>query len=233
YIFYTSGSTGAPKGAMVEYGGLRNHLRAKIATLDLDRTSIVVQNASYGFDIVVWQWLAPLLVGGRVLIYDDATAEDPAVLLRALARDEATVLETVPSFLEAVLEAADADRRCSLPAMRWLISQAEILPPAVARKWTARFPTVRLLNAYGPTECSDDTMHTHIAGDELSDAVARVDVGRPIQGSVVAVVDEQLRPVPPGFVGEIVIGGVPVGRGYLGDAVQTARVFVPDPRSAQ
>ena len=75
YIFFTSGSTGAPKGVMVEQRAMRNHLRAKIATLGLDETSVVAQNASYGFDIVVWQWLAPLLVGGRVAIYDEATAE--------------------------------------------------------------------------------------------------------------------------------------------------------------
>jgi amino acid adenylation domain-containing protein/non-ribosomal peptide synthase protein (TIGR01720 family) len=225
YIFYTSGSTGAPKGVMVEQHGLLNHLGAKIATLDLDETSVVAQTASYGFDIVVWQWLAPLLAGGRVVIYDDEIAHDPAALLLSLARDGVSVVETVPSFLDAMLAVEPA---APLPALRWMVSNAEALPPATAARWQATFPAVRLLNTYGATECSDDTTHGEVA--PVGDGV-RVSVGRPIPGSTAAVVDESLRLLPPGCAGEVVLGGVAVGRGYVGDPVATATAFVPDPFS--
>ncbi len=230
YIFYTSGSTGAPKGVMVERGAMLNHLRAKIATLELNASSVVAQNASYGFDIVVWQWLAPLLAGGRVVIYDDATAEDPVALLAALAFDGTTVVETVPSFLEALVEVAERSAASPLPALRWMVSNAEALPPAIAGRWLAQYPTVRLLNTCGATECADDTTHVEVTASDAGRA--RVPVGRPIPGAAVAVVDELMRPVPPGCVGEIVYGDVVVGRGYVGDPVATARAFVPDPRSA-
>ncbi len=229
YIFYTSGSTGTPKGVMVERRAMGNHLRAKVATLELDAASVVVQNAAAGFDVIVWQWLAPLLAGGRVVIYDEATADDPATLLAALARDGATVIETVPSFLEALVELAEETGGAPLPALRWMVSNAEALAPAVARRWLARYPAVRLLNTCGATECADDTTHGEVTAADAGRA--RVPVGRPIPGAEVAVVDELLRPAPPGCVGEIVYGNVPVGRGYVGDAVATARAFVPDPRS--
>jgi acyl-CoA synthetase (AMP-forming)/AMP-acid ligase II len=215
---------------MVERRAMANHLRAKIATLGLTHASVVAQTASYGFDIVVWQWLAPLLVGGRVVIYRDATAENPAALLAALARDGATVVETVPSFLEALVEIAERGAAPPLSSLEWMVSNAEALPPAVADRWHAQRPTVRLLNTCGATECSDDTTHGEVVAS--LDSAARVPVGRPIAGSTAAVVDERLRPVPPGCVGEIVLGGIVVGRGYLGDPVMTARAFVPDPFSA-
>jgi hypothetical protein len=101
----------------------------------------------------------------------------------------------------------------------------------VAARWLARHPATRLLNTCGATECSDDTTHADVATTLGRDDV-RVSVGRPIPGSTTMVLDDLLRPVPAGCVGEIAYGGVVVGRGYLGDPVTTARAFVPDPLSA-
>ena len=151
-------------------------------------------------------------------------------MLAALARDGVTVVETVPSFLEALVEVAERSAAPSLPALQWMVSNAEALPPAVAQRWLAQYPTVRLLNTCGATECADDTTHGEVTAADAEEA--RVPVGRPIPGATVAVVDELMRPMPPGCVGEIAYGGVPVGRGYVGDPVTTARAFVPDPRSA-
>ena len=77
YVIYTSGSTGMPKGAMVEHRGMLNHLYAKIDALDLAATDNVAQTASQCFDISVWQFLAALVVGGRVQIYPDEVASRP------------------------------------------------------------------------------------------------------------------------------------------------------------
>ena len=81
YVIYTSGSTGVPKGAMVAHSGMLNHLFAKVSDLALDRDDCLAQTATQSFDISVWQFLAPLLVGGRVQVYDDRLTHAPAALL--------------------------------------------------------------------------------------------------------------------------------------------------------
>ncbi|HSS49453.1 MAG TPA: non-ribosomal peptide synthetase, partial [Thermoanaerobaculia bacterium] len=231
-LFYTSGSTGSPKGAMVEHAGVLNHLWAKVELLGLGAGSAVAQNASQGFDISVWQALAPLLVGGRVVVYGEAEASDVAGLLGRVERDGVTVLETVPSLLEAMLTELPETGGPRLPCLEYLISNAETLPVPVARRWLERFPHVALVNTYGSTECSDDV--THQVFRRVSEVgEARVGVGRPIAGMQVLVLDEGLRPVPVGWPGQIAFSGVGLGRGYLGDAGKTAQTFVPDPWTEQ
>ena len=118
YVIYTSGSTGRPKGVMVQQRGMINHLYAKVGDLGLGAHDVVAQTASQSFDISVWQFLAPLVVGGRVQVYPDEVAHDPWALLEAVGRDGVTVLEVVPSFLAALLDAAGGrgTRRCPCPA---------------------------------------------------------------------------------------------------------------------
>jgi len=235
YVIYTSGSTGAPKGAMVEHLGMVNHLQAKIDDLGLDDRDVLAQTASQCFDISVWQFLAPLAVGGRVHIVPDEVAHDPARLLAETAAAGVTVLETVPSMLAAMLAEADrADRAGrgapALKALRWMISTGEELWPGLCRDWFRRFPAVGLVNAYGPTECSDDVTH-HILR-EAPPAGARVPVGRPVQNTRIHVLDGNLRPLPENVAGELCVGGPGVGRGYLHDPERTARAFLPDPFGA-
>jgi amino acid adenylation domain-containing protein len=225
-VFYTSGSTGTPKGAMIEQAGMLNHLGAKIALLGLGPASAVVQNASPGFDISVWQMLAPLLAGGRVQIAEEETATDPVLLLSWLERSQATVLETVPTLLEELLAAAGPE--VELKALRFLISNAETLPVALCRRWLERFRRVPVINTYGATECSDDTTH-QVFGHPPPPSSLRLSVGRPIPGVRTYVVDRSLRPLPLGCPGQIAMSGVGVGRGYLGSPERTAERFVPCP----
>ena len=230
-VFFTSGSTGVPKGAMIDHVGMLNHLRAKILTTRLSERSVVAQNASHCFDISVWQFLAPLMVGGKVVIYDDETAGDPVAFLAGLRRDRVTVAEVVPTMLELLLEAAEraGPEEGSLPDLEYLVSTAEALPVALARRWMARYPKARLINAYGATECSDDTTHEIVEG--VPPDHPRMSVGLPIPNFRIYVLDSRLRPVPVGCRGEICFSGIGVGRGYLGDPVRTAEVFIPDPFS--
>ena len=224
YIFYTSGSTGIPKGAMVERAGMRNHLQSKLEVLGLNPGDVVVQNASHCFDISVWQFLAALMVGGRVVIYGEDLVLNPAELLDAVKRDGVTILETVPSYLELLL---GMDGVGNLGWLKFMVSTAETLSVSLSHRWMQRFPGIPLVNAWGPTECSDDVTHEILHSD--MEARDRVGVGRPILGSCVYVVDRELRLVPAGCIGEIAVGGICVGRGYIGDAAKTAKTFVPDP----
>ncbi|MES1241581.1 MAG: non-ribosomal peptide synthase/polyketide synthase [Acidobacteriota bacterium] len=223
YVIYTSGSTGTPKGAMVHHRGMLNHLLAKVEDLELTAADAVAQNASQCFDISVWQLLCALVVGGRVHIYPDAIAHDPAALLAAAERDGITILEVVPSVLAAMLELPETP---ALASLRWMIPTGEALPPELCRRWLALHPSIPLLNAYGPTECSDDVAHHPI---RVAPRAVHTPIGKPIANTRLYILDRELRPLPPGVAGELCVGGLGVGRGYRFEPSRTARVFVPDP----
>ncbi|MCW5799617.1 MAG: amino acid adenylation domain-containing protein [Nitrospira sp.] len=224
YVIFTSGSTGRPKGAMVESRGMMNHLTSKIPTLGLTSADIVAQTASQCFDISVWQFLTPLLCGARVQIIPDDVVRDPQRLLAEVAARRVSVLELVPSLLGGVLDGPPS----SLPHLRWLLPTGEALSPALSRRWFSRYPTIPLVNAYGPAECSDDVALACIREAPAENATS-MPIGRPITGVRLYVLDRHTNLMPPGVAGELCVGGVAVGRGYLHDPVRTAEVFVPDP----
>ncbi|MFH8972853.1 amino acid adenylation domain-containing protein [Streptomyces sp. NPDC017890] len=228
YVIFTSGSTGRPKGAMVHRAGMVNHLLAKVDDLRLTADDTVVHNAPVTFDISVWQMLAPLITGGRLVVVDRETAADPQELFGCVAAERVTVLEVVPSLLKAAVDSwAEGLERPSLEPLRWLMVTGEALPADLARRWTALAPKIPLVNAYGPTECSDDVTHAVItAGTALA---GRAPIGRPVRNTRLYVLDGRLKPVPPGTPGELYVAGAGVGRGYLGDPVKTAVTFLADP----
>ncbi|HWO66700.1 MAG TPA: amino acid adenylation domain-containing protein, partial [Umezawaea sp.] len=229
YVIFTSGSTGKPKGAMVHRRGMVNHLLAKVDDLALTAADSLVQNAPLTFDISVWQMLAPLVVGGRVRVVTRETAADPDALFGLVADESVTILEVVPSLLRAALDAWDVvGDRPRLPSLRRLVVTGEALPPDLCLRWFARFPTIPVVNAYGPTECSDDVTHATITVDDAV-ASARVPIGRAVRGTRLYVLGDDLGPVPPGVPGELYVGGLGVGRGYLRDPARTSTTFVPDP----
>jgi len=230
YVIYTSGSTGLPKGAQVEQRGMLNHIYAKIEELDLTAADTVAQTASQCFDISVWQFLAILLVGGRVQIYPDAVAHDPVELLQQVEQHQVSILETVPSLLRAMLDTHE-NRETSRPklrALRWLIPTGEALPVELCRRWLRTYPHVPLVNAYGPTECSDDVTH-YVIDQQPEESQRSIPIGRAIPNMRLYVLDRHLEPLPIGVSGELYVGGIGVGRGYLGDEERTAKAFVTDP----
>jgi amino acid adenylation domain-containing protein len=231
YVIYTSGSTGLPKGAMVEQRGMINHLFAKIEALDLTAADSVAQTASQCFDISVWQFLAALLVGGRIQIYPDVVAHDAVQLLQQVEQQEVSILETVPSLLRAMLDAQESagSDRPKLEALRWLIPTGEALPVELCRRWLKSYPHVPLINAYGPTECSDDVTH-YVIDQQPEEGQRSIPIGRAIPNMRLYVLDRSsLEPLPIGVSGELYVAGIGVGRGYLGDEQRTAEAFITDP----
>ena len=230
YLIYTSGSTGQPKGAMIEHRGMLNHLFAKITTLSLGEADIIAETASQSFDISVWQFLAALLVGGHVRIIDDERAHVPARLIEEVSENQVTVLEVVPSMLQPMLQESEKMPALheGLPAMRVLVVTGETLPPRLCRSWLSKYPQIPLLNAYGPTECSDDVTQqvVTIAPHQEESCIP---IGRPLSNTRTYVTDESGWSLPIGTAGELYVGGAGVGRGYFKDGWQTANSFVPDP----
>lgn len=228
YLLYTSGSTGAPKGAVVHRGGLANHLRGKVDDLELDEHSTVIANAPLTFDVSIWQMLAPLTSGGRVQIVDQDVARNPESLIGVVESTGATVLEVVPSLLREILDDWDSGRPVGrLESLTHLMVTGESLSPHLSRRWLSRFPHIPIVNAYGPTECSDDVAHAFITEVPANEQVSPI--GYPIAGIQLYVLDSGLRELPVGAIGELFVGGVGVGSGYLCDSRKTAEAFLPDP----
>ena len=223
YIYFTSGSTGEPKGAMCEHAGLLNHLFAKIDDLEISEGHVVAQTAPQCFDISLWQLVSALLVGGRTLLIEQDVILDVQRFVDTIVAGRVAVLQVVPSYLEVVLSYLDRNPR-PLPDLRCVSVTGEALKKELAQRWFASQPQIKLVNAYGLTETSDDTNH------EVMDRAPadRVLLGRPINNAHIQVVDEHLAPVPLGAPGEIIFSGVCVGRGYINDPERTRAAFLTD-----
>ncbi|MGZ9706477.1 non-ribosomal peptide synthase/polyketide synthase [Pseudomonas sp. GNP013] len=223
YVLFTSGSTGTPKGVMIEQRSMLNNIFGKVPALGLNAADRIPQTASVAFDISVWQFLAAPVLGATVHILPDEVAHDPQRLLQVLASERLNVLEIVPSLMRTLLALCPCDLQ--LPDLRWVLPTGEALPPTVARDWFARFPAIALMNAYGPAECADDVAFQPIT-EAPHASVSHMPIGKPTANNRLYVLDEALRPVPVGVAGEICVGGVGVGRGYLHDPQRSAEAFI-------
>ena len=225
YIYFTSGSTGTPKGAMCEHAGMLNHLLAKVEDLGIGEGQVVAQTAPQCFDISLWQLVSALLVGGRTLIVEQEAILDVERFVDTIAAGGVAAVQVVPSYLDVVLSYLEQNPR-ELPDLRCVSVTGEAVSVDLARRWFAVAPHIKLVNAYGLTETSDDTNHEVMTRAPSSE---RVPLGRPVRNVRVYVVDEHLCPVPLGAPGEIVFSGVCVGRGYVNDPERTSLSFGPDP----
>ncbi|MFE0351335.1 non-ribosomal peptide synthetase [Streptomyces griseoluteus] len=223
YIYFTSGSTGEPKGAMCEHAGMLNHLFAKIDDLGVDEGGVVAQTAPQCFDISLWQLVSALLVGGRTLLVEQDVLMDVERFADTLVNDRVGVTQLVPSYLEVLVSYLERHPR-DFPDLRFVSVTGEALKPELVQRWFAVQPGIKLVNAYGLTETSDDTNHEIIDGP-----CDRVLLGRAVNNVRVLVVDERLELVPLGAPGLIAFSGVCVGRGYVNDPERTREAYRQDP----
>ncbi|MGW2638197.1 non-ribosomal peptide synthetase [Streptomyces sp. NPDC001348] len=223
YIYFTSGSTGEPKGAMCEHAGMLNHLHAKIDDLGIAEGAVVAQTAPQCFDISLWQLVSALLVGGRTLLVGQDVVVDVERFVDTLVRGRAGVVQVVPSYLEVVVSYLEKHPR-ALPDLRCVSVTGEALKRELVQRWFALQPGIKLVNAYGLTETSDDTNHEVMEG-----VPERVLLGRAVNNVRVYVVDEHLSLVPLGAPGLIAFSGVCVGRGYVNDPERTREAYREDP----
>jgi tyrocidine synthetase-3 len=178
----------------------------------------------------VWQFLSGLLTGGRTVIFDREAVLDPGRLLAVLRQERISILELVPSLINAFLETVsrESDKDKELKHLRWLVATGEVLTPSLARQWYRHYPRKALLNAYGPTEASDDITHYRVEPPAV-DSQNPVPIGKPIQNTHVYILDNNLLLCPIGVRGEICTSGLGVGPGYHRDPDKTKAAFVPNP----
>jgi len=227
-IYFTSGSTGEPKGAMCEHRGMLNHIFAKIDDLRIGEGDVVAQTAPQCFDISLWQLLSALLVGGRTLLVEQETILDAKRFIDRMVDARVNIIQVVPSYLEVLVSYLEQHPR-RLPDLRCVSATGEALKKELVQRWFVAQPAIKMVNAYGLTETSDDTNHEIL--DRVPDR-ERIPLGRPINNVSVYIVDERLALVPLGAPGEIVFSGVCVGRGYINDPERTRQAFIADPHRA-
>ncbi|WP_433732007.1 amino acid adenylation domain-containing protein [Actinoplanes sp. CA-051413] len=222
YVIFTSGSTGRPKGVAVPHEGIVNRLLWMQHEYGLGPDDVVLQKTPASFDVSVWEFFWPLIVGAHLVVARPEGHKDPAYLADLIQEARVTTVHFVPSMLRAFV-AEPAAAGCT--GLRRVICSGEALPADVAAAFHALLP-VGLHNLYGPTEASVDV--TYFPCPPLSRAAA-VPIGRPVWNTRTYVLDRDLRPVPPGVPGELYLAGVQLARGYLNRPGLTAQRFVADP----
>ncbi|MGW6692139.1 amino acid adenylation domain-containing protein [Rhodococcus sp. NPDC054953] len=224
YLLYTSGSTGRPKGVLVSHRAIGNRLAWMQAEYGLAAGDRVLQKTPSGFDVSVWEFFWPLITGATLVVARPDGHRDPRYLREVIDRRAVGTVHFVPSMLAAFLDEL-AESGGPRPRLARVLCSGEALTADHRERFHA-LVDAELHNLYGPTEAAVDVT---AAALEPAGAGSWVPIGRPVWNTRVVVLDDRLRRVPPGVVGELYLGGVQLARGYHDRPALTADRFVADP----
>ncbi|MDQ1449081.1 MAG: hypothetical protein QOC79_2052, partial [Actinomycetota bacterium] len=222
YVIYTSGSTGHPKGAMNTHAGIANRLLWMQSAYGLSESDRVLHKTPFSFDVSITELFWPLMTGATMVIAQPGGNRTPEYLIELIRRERVTTAHFVPSMLRALLEQPTVGECVHL---RRVIASGEELAPDVVADFHRQLGA-ELHNLYGPTEAAVEVTAWTCDRDP---SLTRIPIGHPIANTAIHVLDESLEPAPPGVPGELYIGGIGVGLGYLGRPGLTAERFVADP----
>ncbi len=223
YVIYTSGSTGRPKGVVVEHRAILNQVVWMLRAYRIDEHDRYLHKTPATFDVSLWGYFLPIRAGATLVLAGPQDHRDPAALSRAIAEHRITLTDFVPSMLSVFAAQAGA---AEIATLRAIFVIGEALPPETAAALDA-LCSAEIHNLYGPTEAAVSiTGHLVRPADLRAGAVP---IGVPQGNSICHVLDERLRPVPVGVVGELYLAGVQLARGYLGASAITAGRFVANP----
>jgi len=211
YLIHTSGSTGRPRGVVVSHSALDNLVHA-LQRLEAGAGARVLQFASPSFDASVFEITLALFSGATLVQPEEDELLLGDALLEFLERSAVTHATLYPSLLAALPEAP-------LPALRTLIVAGEACSPEVVRRWAKGR---RLLNCYGPTEAAVWSTVKELALGEV------VTIGNPVRGVHAYILDTHDQLLPQGIIGELVLSGDSLARGYVGEPAITAERFIPN-----
>jgi len=224
YVIYTSGSTGKPKGVINTHLGLSNRLLWMQDSYRLESVDCILQKTPFSFDVSVWEFFWPLMIGTRLVLAKPSGHLDSTYLVHLIIQEQVTTLHFVPSMLQLFLEEPGLER-CNI--LKRVICSGETLSVDLQERLFTRL-NAELQNLYGPTEAAIDvTAWTCQRGSRQRP----VPIGRPIANTQIYLLDQKLQPVPIGVPGELHIGGVGLARGYLNRPNLTDEKFIPNPFS--
>jgi natural product biosynthesis luciferase-like monooxygenase protein/amino acid adenylation domain-containing protein len=228
YVYYTSGSTGNPKGVITTHGAAVNFLNFVVREYGLSPEDVVLQVAALTFDASVRDILGPLAAGARVILPDETDAKDPAALIAMVERHcVSCFMSLVPTRFSGLIEAAGRAKR-DLTSLRLILLSGEHLPIADCRRaWEIMGDDVSIVNQYGPTECTMISTFQRVSNGDAANGNALA--GSPIDNTQLYILDEHLELSPLGVPGEVFIGGKGLARGYLNRPDLTAEKFIAHP----
>ncbi|HEU4962330.1 MAG TPA: amino acid adenylation domain-containing protein [Bacilli bacterium] len=233
YVIYTSGSTGNPKGVMIEHRSVINRLHWMHRAYEIGEADVLLQKTPFVFDVSVWEMFLWSFVGARVVFLPPGGEKSPDTIIETVERAGVTTMHFVPSMLSVFLDAVDDPQKLErLKSLRRVFTSGEALTPKQVTRFTESLGQangVRLLNLYGPTEATVDVTAYDCTGLLEPDVVP---IGRPIDNTKLYVLNAHGQCQPIGVPGELHIGGVNVGRGYLNKPELTAEKFPVNPFTA-
>jgi amino acid adenylation domain-containing protein len=224
YVIYTSGSTGEPKGTEVPHRAIPGFFEGA-DYVRFDEEQVLLQHSSTSWDALTLELWPALLTGGRCVLYPEQTA-DPEELGRQVREHGVTTLWLTAAYFNLVVDSFPG----VLEGVRQVMVGGEAVSVPHVRRALELYPELRLVNGYGPSEC---TVFASAYPVPHGFAAATVPIGRPVGDRRVYLLDRGLNPVPVGVPGELYVGGPSVARGYLNRPVLTAERFVPDPFSGE
>nr|AYN44369.1 nonribosomal peptide synthetase [Cloning vector H69C977B_s26] len=222
YCLFTSGSTGQPKGVLIEHSALANHMAWMDDAMPLAHEDRVLQRTSLSFDASVWELFAPLMVGARLVLAPHGLGADTEHLARVLRERDVSVLQLVPSLLTALVEEPGF---ANLPALRRVCVGGEPLPSATVATLFSR-SKAEVWNLYGPTEATIDSLAHRCLPGQVGAHGPTEPIGLPIHRMEALILDGRLRPVPEGVPGELYLAGPGLARGYLNRPELTQSRFI-------
>lgn len=226
YVMYTSGTTGRPKGIMVEHKQVNNCILWMQDEFKLKPSDIVVQRTNLAFDPSVWEIFWPLYQGAAIKLLTGEQSKDAEYLIDLIGENnKQTVMYCPASLVTAMTYLLENRQQKPKLKLKWLIIGAEPIAKKVVDEFYSYFEG-QIVNTYGPTECTiNNTFHYIGRGDQLN----IVPIGKPISNNRVYILSKNLRLLPLGVPGEICIAGDSVARGYINNMEKTSEFFIDNP----
>lgn len=211
YVIYTSGSTGKPKGVMIEHRSIANQMDWLFHNFSLNHQSVVLQKTPMSFDAAQWEILAPCL-GAHVVMGEPGIYKNPEKLVDTVISYGVTMLQGVPTLLLALL---DVEKFTQCFTLNHIFSGGEALSKHLATELSQQLPNARIINLYGPTECTINSSAHFFDSDNIDEHNETISIGKPIQNTQYYILDSHKKSVGIAEVGELYIAGLGLARGYL------------------
>ncbi len=212
YIINTSGSTGISNSVLLNHQGIINHAFTKINFIKINRKDIISQSLSISFVASIWQFIAPLIIGGKIHMYSEEIKQNPIELFKRINLDKISIIEISPSMIRNFLNiCSQSGIYPKMPKLKNIILTGEEVSTEIVEEFYKKYK-INLINAYGQTECSDDTLHFEIRSFVNYN---RIPIGVPSNNIQIFILNQDRKLQPVNTIGQLFISGDCLAMGCL------------------